>query len=255
MKNATVNGVELEYELIGSGEPVLMISPVLADGFVPLVAEPSLAERYQLIRYHKRGWVGSTHTAGPVSVADHAAEPPPCSITWGSPGPMSSATPAARPSPPSWPSTNPNESRRSCCSSCPCSRCPAVRRSSQAAAPVFETYAGGDHEGALAMFLSAVSGLESATCRELLEERIPGAVAQAIKDADTFFGVELPGAHPSGPSAPSTRRPSASRCCPCLAATPRRCGEEVAEFLRNSVSRRRGAHDRRGRAPAAHPAS
>ena len=62
MKTATVNGVELEYELIGSGEPVLLISPVLADGFVPLVAEPSLAERYQLIRYHKRGWVGSTHT-------------------------------------------------------------------------------------------------------------------------------------------------------------------------------------------------
>ena len=53
---------------------MLLISPVLADGFVPLVAEPSLAERYQLIRYHKRGWVGSTHTAGPVSVADHAAD-------------------------------------------------------------------------------------------------------------------------------------------------------------------------------------
>ena len=26
----------------------------------------------------------------------------------------------------------------------------------------------------------------------LLEERIPGAVAQAIGDADTFFGIELP---------------------------------------------------------------
>ena len=65
-----------------------------------------------------------------------------------------------------------------------------------AAAPVFEAYASGDHEGALAMFLSAVSGLDWATCRDLLDERIPGAVAQAIKDADTFFGVELPGAHP-----------------------------------------------------------
>ena len=74
MKNAAVNGVELEYELIGSGEPVLLISPMLADGFLPLMAEPSLADRYQLIRYHKRGWVGSTHTAGPVSVADHAAD-------------------------------------------------------------------------------------------------------------------------------------------------------------------------------------
>ena len=58
---------------------------------------------------------------------------------------------------------------------------------------MFEAYASGDHEGALAMFLSAVSGLDWATCRALLDERIPGAVAQAIKDADTFFGVELPG--------------------------------------------------------------
>ena len=42
METATVNGVELEYEVTGSGEPVLLISPVLADGFLPLVAEPSL---------------------------------------------------------------------------------------------------------------------------------------------------------------------------------------------------------------------
>ena len=37
-------------------------------------SEPALADRYQLIRYHKRGWVGSTHTPAPVSVADHAAD-------------------------------------------------------------------------------------------------------------------------------------------------------------------------------------
>ena len=74
MEIATVNGIELEYEVTGSGEPVLLISPVLADGFLPLVSEPELADRYQLIRYHKRGWVGSTHTVGPVSVVDHATD-------------------------------------------------------------------------------------------------------------------------------------------------------------------------------------
>ena len=72
MESVDVNGVELEYEAIGAGEPVLLISPVLADGFLPLLSEPALAEHYQLIRYHTRGWVGSTHTPGPVSVADHA---------------------------------------------------------------------------------------------------------------------------------------------------------------------------------------
>src|SRR5260370_41525792 len=74
MQIAAINGVELEYEVVGSGEPVLLISPVLADGFLPLVQEPALADHYQLIRYHKRGWARSTHTPPPVSIADHAAD-------------------------------------------------------------------------------------------------------------------------------------------------------------------------------------
>jgi hypothetical protein len=45
MKRATVNGVELEYEIKGTGEPVLLISPVLADGFLPFMAEHSLTDR------------------------------------------------------------------------------------------------------------------------------------------------------------------------------------------------------------------
>jgi hypothetical protein len=55
MESINVNGIELEYEVVGSSEPVLLISPVLADGFLPLFSEPALADRYQLIRYHKRG--------------------------------------------------------------------------------------------------------------------------------------------------------------------------------------------------------
>ena len=58
--------------------------------------------------------------------------------------------------------------------------------------PALEAYAGGDHAGALAIFMSAVSGLEWERGRAVLEERVPGAVEQAIADADTFFGVELP---------------------------------------------------------------
>jgi pimeloyl-ACP methyl ester carboxylesterase len=40
--------------------------------------------------------------------------------------------------------------------------------------------------------MSVVSGLDWQACSELLEKRMPGSVAQAITDADTFFGVELP---------------------------------------------------------------
>jgi hypothetical protein len=43
VETVTINGVELEYEAIGSGEPLLLISPVLADGFLPLLSEPALA--------------------------------------------------------------------------------------------------------------------------------------------------------------------------------------------------------------------
>ena len=74
MEIAEVNRVELEYQVVGSGEPVLLISPVLADGFLPLQAQPELTDRYRLIRYHKRGWAGSTHTPAPVTIEDHAAD-------------------------------------------------------------------------------------------------------------------------------------------------------------------------------------
>jgi pimeloyl-ACP methyl ester carboxylesterase len=62
----------------------------------------------------------------------------------------------------------------------------------QQVGPAFEAYGCGDHEGAWAMFLSAATGLDWPTCRAVLEQRIPGVVAQAVKDADTLFGVELP---------------------------------------------------------------
>jgi pimeloyl-ACP methyl ester carboxylesterase len=62
----------------------------------------------------------------------------------------------------------------------------------QQAGPAFEAYGNGDHEAAWAIFLSAASGLDWPACRAVLENRIPGVVAQAVKDADTLFLVELP---------------------------------------------------------------
>jgi len=40
--------------------------------------------------------------------------------------------------------------------------------------------------------MSVVGGANWATVQAVLKERLPGSVAQAIKDADTFFGIELP---------------------------------------------------------------
>jgi len=70
---------------------------------------------------------------------------------------------------------------------------PAAKAFFTKAGPALEAHAAGRPEAALAIFMSAASGLEWERCRALLEERVPGIVAQSIRDADTFFGVELPG--------------------------------------------------------------
>jgi pimeloyl-ACP methyl ester carboxylesterase len=192
MENARVNGVDLEYEMTGSGEPVLFISPVLADGFLPLMSEPALTDRYRLIRYHKRGWVGSTHTPGPVSVTDHAADAAALLAHLGVPrahiaGHSSGAAVAAQLA-----LDDPGSVATLVLLELSLFSVPSGEAFLHAAGPVLEAYGVGDHEQAVAMFLSTVSGLDWATGRDLLDERVPGAVAQAVKDADTFFGIELP---------------------------------------------------------------
>ncbi len=192
MQSVKVNGVELEYEVTGAGEPVLLVSPVIADGFLPLVAEPALADRYQLIRYHKRGWVGSTHTPAPVSIADHAADAAglldhlglrPVHVAGHSSGAAVAAQLAL---------DHPEYVHTLMLLEPSLISVPSLEAFFTQVEPALEAYASGDHAGALAIFMSAVSGLEWTRGRALLEETVPGAVEQAIRDADTFFGIELP---------------------------------------------------------------
>ncbi len=192
MDRTKVNDVELEYEVVGTGEPVLLIDPALPDAVVPFLAQRTLIDRFELIRYHKRDWAGSTHTPPPVSIEDHATDAAalleaigkrPAHVVGHSSGgviAMQLALDAPElvhslallePSPMLTPSA------------------PGFL---EAAGPVFAAYEAGDHENAVAMFLSAVSGLDPDTCREVVDRNAPGAIAQAVKDADTFFGVELP---------------------------------------------------------------
>jgi pimeloyl-ACP methyl ester carboxylesterase len=192
MESVDVNGVELEYEATGSGEPVLLISPVFADGFLPLLSEPALVDRYQLIRYHKRGWVGSTHTPPPVSVSDHAADAAALLDGLGLrrahiAGHSSGAAVAAQLA-----LDHPEYVHTLMLLEPSLISVPSLGAFFTRVEPALEAYASGDHAGALAIFMSGVSGLEPARARALLEERVPGAVEQAIRDADTFFGIELP---------------------------------------------------------------
>ena len=69
---------------------------------------------------------------------------------------------------------------------------PAAEAFFAKAAPSVEAYNAGNHQQAVASFLSAASGLDWQTCRAMIERNVPGGVDQAIADADTFFTIELP---------------------------------------------------------------
>lgn len=192
MDRAKVNGVELEYEVKGSGEAVMLISPVVARGFLPFLSEPALIDRYRLIRYHKRGWGGSTHTAPPVSIEDHSADAAALLDHLGigrahvaghsSGGAIALQLAIDRPDlvhtlvllEPSLFTV------------------PSAPALFEKAAGALEAYGAGNHEEAVVRFLSVVSGFDAETCRAVIEEHVPGSVADATQDADTFFGVELP---------------------------------------------------------------
>ena len=234
MNRANVNGVELEYEVRGAGEPVLLIDMLIADCFVPLLPEPALAHDYQLIRYHKRGWVGSTHTPPPVSIGEHAADAAAllehlgvrrAHIAGHSSGASIGAQLAL---------DHPEKVHTLTLLEPTLVSLPLGGAFLKAAGPVFEAYRRGDHSGAFAMFVTAASGLDWERCRALLEERIPGAVSQSIKDADTFFGVELPALTEwtFGPEeAAAIRGPVLS----VIGADTQPLWVEIAEFLRSSL--------------------
>jgi pimeloyl-ACP methyl ester carboxylesterase len=234
MDRAKVNGVELEYEVRGAGEPVLLIDMLIADCFVPLLPEPALAHRYQLIRYHKRGWVGSTHTPPPMSIAEHATDAAAlleylgvrrAHIVGHSTGASIGAQLAL---------DHPEKVHTLTLLEPTLVSLPLGGAFLKDAGPVFEAYRSGDHPGALAMFVAAASGLDWERCRAMLDERIPGVVTQSIKDADTFFGVELPAVTEwaFGPEqAAAIRRPVLS----VIGAETQPLWVEIAEFLRSSL--------------------
>lgn len=80
MQQAHLNGFVLEYNIQGSGEPVLFIhGSAIADTFLALVPESALAN-YQLIRYNRRGFAGSSGVEAPFTIQDHQLDKYPCHL-------------------------------------------------------------------------------------------------------------------------------------------------------------------------------
>src|SRR6516165_483034 len=75
LNKIAVDGTELEYELRGTsaGEPVVLIHwGVAATWAEPLLDQPALTSRYQLLSYHRAGFAGSGPQQGPPVIAAHA---------------------------------------------------------------------------------------------------------------------------------------------------------------------------------------
>lgn len=190
MKRAEADGRWVEYDDRGSGEPVLLIhGTMIGDALAPLVEEPALAG-YRLIRYRRRGFCGNKipRGAGWLSVADHAADAAMLLDHLGIPEAHvlghdlggSIALQLALDQPhavhslallepilldvPSWETVLGEVS------------------------PALDRFLAGNKEGAVEAFLSIGSGVES---REVIESRLPGAMAQAAADCECFFEGEM----------------------------------------------------------------
>ena len=191
MDKANVNGMQLEYEAKGSGEPVLLISTgPIADSFLPLFPEKALAD-YRLIRYRQRG-LDHNNGAGPVSFAQHAADAAAllghlgvrrAHVAGHSTGGLIALQLAV---------DRPDVVQTLALLEPPLPAAPSAGAFFEKQGPAFAAYGSGDGEGAMARFLSVVSSLDWETCQKVIEKHVPGGVARAIAHVDDLFGSYLP---------------------------------------------------------------
>jgi len=182
---------ELEFEVVGSssGEPVVLIhGAFLATAYAPLCAEPRLWT-YELIRYHRRGYAGSSHPSGPAGIARQAAD---CRallahlgverahvVGHSSGGAI--ALQLALDAPDIVHSLVLLEPALL--------DVPKGALIEGAVGPAIRLNEAGEKEAATDGFLRWAIG---PAYRDFVDRLFPGGYAQAVADADTFFSVELP---------------------------------------------------------------
>jgi 3-oxoadipate enol-lactonase len=191
MERISVNGVDLEFEVRGTGEPVLLIhGSIIADAFAPLLAEPALTGRHRLISYHRRGYAGSSHPDGPLSIAQQAADTRAvlhelgierAHVVGQSTGGAIALQLAL---------AAPDVVHSLALLEPALLMVPSAPQFFAGMAPIQQAYETGDTTAAIDGFLQAVCG---ADYRAAMSATLPaGWFEQAEADADTFFQVELP---------------------------------------------------------------
>ncbi len=191
MQKASVNGTDIEYETRGSGEPVVLIHLApFADSFLPLMDRPELA-RYRLLRYHRRGYAGSSRITGALTMHDHASDLAGlldrlgikrAHIAGHSIGGIVALQLAV---------DRPELAGSLVLMEASIQHLlgPASEETAKRLARPFQLYAQGDREGAFEAFSAAIL---APNFRRMIEQTSPDGWAQTMKDADTFFGVEYP---------------------------------------------------------------
>jgi len=186
LRRVPIDGVELEVDVRGDGEPVVLIhAGVCAYWFRDLCEQPALAGAYRLIRYHRAGYAGSDRVDGPLSIAEQAAHCHtllrrlriPRAHVVGHSSSAAIALQLALDHPGSVQTLSLLETALLTVPSGPF------------AARAVQAYRDGDRHAAVDIWLRGVCGPDY---RAALDRVLPGAVERAVADSDAFFAQELP---------------------------------------------------------------
>jgi pimeloyl-ACP methyl ester carboxylesterase len=190
LNRAVLDNLELEYELQGSGQPVVLIHPGhFSDWFEPLMDELLALDRYRVLRYHRAGCRGSSRLAGPTSIGQHAAHCASLLRHLGIErahvvGHSSSAIVALQLA-----IDVPGVVGTLALLEPALMHVPAGHTSRAFVATAVQLYRSGDRSRAIDTFLRGVCGPEY---RAVLDGVLPQSFDRAVADADMFFERELP---------------------------------------------------------------
>jgi pimeloyl-ACP methyl ester carboxylesterase len=188
MRTAHVNDIDLEYEITGHGEPLLLIhGSNLATGLLPLAE--ALAPSFQLVRYHRRGMAGSGGRSPSISARQQAADAlglldaldlPSAHLLGYSYGALIALEAAL---------TAPSRVRSLALLEPILTEVPSAQAFMAGMEPIMSLYAAGDMAGAAT---TTFAGLGGPGWRDLLATAGPDALDLSVRDTELFYRTEWP---------------------------------------------------------------